>query len=68
MGIRGWEEFLCFIVELFKINLLLTHNIKVFEFISEQLWKWEKIQSQAGFFLEYFINKNLRLISTLATN
>ncbi|RNA18205.1 hypothetical protein BpHYR1_048179 [Brachionus plicatilis] len=60
MGIRGWEEFLCFIVELFKINLLLTPNIYVFD--------WEKIQSQAGFFLEYFTNKNLRLISTLATN
>ncbi|RMZ99853.1 hypothetical protein BpHYR1_031270 [Brachionus plicatilis] len=25
----GWEELLCFLVELFKINLLLTGNIKV---------------------------------------
>ncbi|RNA07527.1 hypothetical protein BpHYR1_048304 [Brachionus plicatilis] len=46
----------------------LTKTLNNQRFISEQLWKWEKIQSQAGFFLEYFTNKNLRLISTLATN
>ncbi|RNA42450.1 hypothetical protein BpHYR1_052324 [Brachionus plicatilis] len=37
--IRGWEEFLCFLIEFFKINLLLkTPNIKTIEFISEQPW------------------------------
>ncbi|RNA23243.1 hypothetical protein BpHYR1_019534 [Brachionus plicatilis] len=58
--IRGWEEFLCFLVELFKINLLLsTHNIKVMEFISEQLWnislkKFISVmgKNQQDFFLE----------------